>query len=304
MEFKPKIVLLAGPTASGKSKLAIDLAKIFDGEIINADSMQVYKELKILTSRPSKSDLKKVKHHLYGFVSVKKNFSVGKWLNLTTKKIKSILKKGKIPILVGGTGLYFKTLISGLVKIPHISKDKKEKIRKYHKKIGQKKFYKELIKLDPKAKKFILQSDTQRSLRAYEVIKYTKKSLYDWMEKTRPIFEEALFEKFFVNSSKNILLKKINTRVEKMFEIGADKEVKNFVALNVNSNLSPNKIIGVQEIRDYLDKKLTLQETKDLVKIRTRQYAKRQFTWARGQMGSWQIINPKNYKDILDKLVN
>ena len=89
-----------------------------------------------------------------------------------------------------------------------------------------------------------------------------------------------------------------------MFKIGADKEVKNFVALNVNSNLSPNKIIGVQEIRDYLDNKLTLQETKDLVKIRTRQYAKRQFTWARGQMGSWQIINPKNYKDILDKLVN
>ena len=177
MDQTPKIVLLAGPTASGKSKFAIKLSKILNGEIINADSMQVYKEFKILTSRPTVSDEKKVKHHLYGFVSVKKNFSVGKWLNLTTKKIKSILKKGKIPILVGGTGLYFNTLISGLVKIPHISNDKKEKIRKYHKKIGQKKFYKELIKLDPKAKKFILQSDTQRSLRAYEVIKYTKKSL-------------------------------------------------------------------------------------------------------------------------------
>ena len=141
MERKPIIVLLAGPTASGKSKLAIKLSKVLNGEIVNADSMQVYKELKILTSRPSSSDLKKIKHHLYGFVSVKKNFSSGTWLNIVTKKIESILRKRKVPILVGGTGLYFKALVDGLARIPDIPIPLRKKIRKYHKKIGQEKFY-------------------------------------------------------------------------------------------------------------------------------------------------------------------
>ena len=141
MERKHTIVLLAGPSASGKSKLAIKLSKDLNGEIVNADSMQVYKELRILTSRPSSSNVKKVKHHLYGFISVKKNFSTGAWLNIATKKIKSILKKKKVPILVGGTGLYFKALVDGLVKIPNIPVFLRKKIRKYHKEIGQQKFY-------------------------------------------------------------------------------------------------------------------------------------------------------------------
>jgi len=193
MERKPIIVLLAGPTASGKSKLAIKLSKVLNGEIVNADSMQVYKELKILTSRPSSSDLKKIKHHLYGFVSVKKNFSSGSWLNIVTKKIESILKKRKVPILVGGTGLYFKALVDGLARVPDIPIPLREKIRKYHKKIGQEKFYNELLKLDPKVKNFILESDKQRSIRAYEVKKFTKKSLYDWIKNTKPTFDSNLF---------------------------------------------------------------------------------------------------------------
>ena len=171
MDLKPTIVLLAGPTASGKSKLAIKLSKVLNGEIVNADSMQVYKELKILTSRPSPSDLKKINHHLYGFISVKKNFSTGTWLNIATKKIKSILKKRKVPILVGGTGLYFKALVDGLIQIPDIPILLRKKIRKYHKEIGQEKFYNELLTLDPKVKNFILASDNQRSIRAYEVKK-------------------------------------------------------------------------------------------------------------------------------------
>ena len=128
MVRKPLIVLLAGPTASGKSKVALRLSKDLNGEIINADSMQVYKELKILTSRPSCSDEKKAKHHLYGFISVKKNFSTGAWLRVATEKINLVLKKKRIPILVGGTGLYFKVLIDGLVKIPNISSLLRKKI--------------------------------------------------------------------------------------------------------------------------------------------------------------------------------
>ena len=304
MDLKPTIVLLAGPTASGKSKLAIKLSKALNGEIVNADSMQVYKELKILTSRPSQSDVKKIKHHLYGFISVKKNFSTGAWLNIATKKIKSILEKKKVPILVGGTGLYFKTLIDGLVQIPEIPISLKEKIRKYHKTIGQEKFYNELLKLDPKVKNFILESDKQRSIRAYEVKKFTKKSLFDWIKNTKPMFDPDLFEKFFIHPSKDFLLQQINLRVNRMFKQGVKQEVKEFLKLKIRSDLSANKVIGIQEIKDHLMKKLTLKDVKNLIQIRTRQYVKRQFTWARGKMSSWKIINPKNYKDILDTLIN
>ena len=304
MDLKPTIVLLAGPTASGKSKLAIKLSKALNGEIVNADSMQVYKELKILTSRPSPSDVKKIKHHLYGFISVKKNFSTGAWLNIATKKIKSILEKKKVPILVGGTGLYFKTLIDGLAQIPDVPILQREKIRKYHKKIGQKKFYYELLKLDPKVKNFILESDNQRSIRAYEVKKFTKKSLFYWIKNTKPMFDPDLFEKFFIHPSKDFLLQQINLRVNKMFKQGVKQEVKEFLKLKIRSDLSANKVIGIQEIKDHLMKKLTLNDVKNLIQIRTRQYAKRQFTWARGKMSSWKIINPKNYKDILDTLAN
>ena len=304
MDRKSTIVLLYGQTASGKSKLATELSIILNGEIVNADSMQVYKELRILTSRPSSSDVKKVKHHLYGFISVKKNFSTGAWLNIATKKIKSILKKKKVPILVGGTGLYFKALVNGLVKIPDIPVFLRKKIRKYHKKIGQQKFYKELLKLDPKVKNFIFKSDSQRSIRAYEVKKFTKKSLYDWIKNTRSTFNPSLFKKFFIRPSKDFLLQQINLRMNKMFKQGVKQEVKEFLKLKIRPDLTANKVIGIQEIKDHLVKKLTLTEVKNLIQIRTRQYVKRQFTWARGKMSSWKIINPKNYKDILDTLAN
>ena len=299
MDYKSRIVLLYGPTASGKSKLAIELSKILNGEIINADSMQVYKELKILTSRPSSSDVKKIRHHLYGFISIKKNFSTGAWLGIVTKKINSILKKKKVPILVGGTGLYFKALVDGLVQIPNIPILLRKKIRTYHKKIGQKKFYSELLKLDPKVNNFIFENDSQRSIRAYEVKKFSKKSLYDWIKNTKPKFDPDLFEKFFIHPSKDFLLRQINLRVNKMFKQGVKQEVKEFLKLKIRSDLSANKVIGIQEIKDHLMKKLTLKDVKNLIQIRTRQYAKRQFTWARGKMSSWKIINPKNYKDIL-----
>jgi len=170
-----KIILLAGPTASGKSKLAIYLAKKLNGEIINADSMQIYKEFTILSSRPNKSELKKAKHHLYGSISVKKYFSAGDWLKEAKKKIKLCLKSKKLPIIVGGTGLYFNTITKGISKIPDIDSITRTKVRNLFKKLGYKKFYEKLLKLDPKVKNKILPSDSQRSQRAYEVKLKTKK---------------------------------------------------------------------------------------------------------------------------------
>ena len=152
MDLKSKIILISGPTASGKSKFAIKLAKKIGGEIINADSMQIFKEIKILNARPRIKDKSNIKHHLYGFLSVKKNFSVGDWLKKSLTKISEIKKRKKVPIIVGGTGLYFKSLVDGLAKIPKISKRNRDKVRNLQKKIGQKSFYKKLIKLDPLCK--------------------------------------------------------------------------------------------------------------------------------------------------------
>ena len=140
MDLKSKIILISGPTASGKSKFAIQLAKKINGEVINADSMQIFKELKILTARPRRIDLKNIKHHLYGFKSVKDNYSTGNWLKDAKLKIKNIKNKNKIPILVGGTGLYFKALIDGIVKIPDIPFTIRNRIRKKQSKMGQIKF--------------------------------------------------------------------------------------------------------------------------------------------------------------------
>ena len=195
MDLKSKIILIYGPTSSGKSEFAIKLAKKIKGEIVNADSMQVYKELRILSARPLRKDYKNIKHHLYGFQSVKKNFSTGDWLKLVNKKIFEIKKRKKIPILVGGTGLYFKALIDGLVTIPKIPIKFRDKIRSLHKKIGSKNFFKKLTKLDPLAKKFINPSDTQRSIRAYEIKLFTKKSMYEWFKNTRSDFKEKIFIK-------------------------------------------------------------------------------------------------------------
>ena len=177
MKHDKKIILLSGPTASDKSKLAIQLAKKINGEIINADSMQIYKEISVLTSRPNSEDTKSIKHHLYGFNSVKKNFSTGHWLKMSIKKIKEQWKRDRTPILVGGTGLYFKALTDGLVKIPNIPDDLRIYIRKLQKEAGQKKFYDTLVKIDHLAKEFVLPSDSHRSMRAYEVKKFTGKSL-------------------------------------------------------------------------------------------------------------------------------
>ena len=304
MEQEKKVILLAGPTASGKSKLAIKLAQHFNGEIINGDSMQIYKEISILTSKPNPQDTQIIKHHLYGFNSVKKNFSTGHWLKMVVKKIEEQWENGRMPIVVGGTGLYFKALTDGLVQIPDIPNRGRMQIRKLHKKIGQKKFFTQLIKMDPLTKRFVLPSDTQRSMRAYEVKKFTNKSLFEFTKETKSNFNNNVFKKLFINISRDLLNKKIDTRVEKMFNDGAIDEVKKFYKMKINKELSSNKIIGIKEIRDYLQGRITLIKAKELITQKTRQYAKRQFTWARGHMKSWEMIYSTNINDLFKKTVN
>ena len=304
MDFKSKIILISGPTASGKSNFAIKLAKKINGEIINADSMQVYKELKILSARPNLKDYQRIKHHLYGFHSVKNNFSTGDWLKYAIKKIKEIRKRKKIPIFVGGTGLYFKALTDGLVSIPNIPIRYRNKIRALHKSLGQKKFYQKLIKLDPNSKEKINPTDTQRSIRAYEVKQFTKKSLHDWFQNTKSYFEKDDFFKIYIDYPREELIQRIGKRAEKMIKSGAINEVKKFLKLKVRKDKSVNKAIGVQDIKEYLEKRKDMSDVIEKISIKTRQYAKRQSTWARGNMMSWLKLSPQDLKKFLKKLNN
>tara|TARA_B100000427_G_scaffold199956_1_gene166234 strand:- start:71 stop:994 length:924 start_codon:yes stop_codon:yes gene_type:complete len=304
MEQEKKVVLLAGPTASGKSKLALKLAQNLNGEIINADSMQIYKEFSVLSSRPSKSDIKKVKHHLYGIFSVKKFFSTGEWLVLAKKKINQCIKKKKLPILVGGTGLYFNAITKGISKIPHINSKLRNNIRNLHNEIGQKNFYEKLILIDPISKNMISPTDTQRTLRAYEVKIFTNKSIYKWISNTKSDFLDFDIRKIFIDVPKHDLLRNIYLRTKLMFKKGCVEEVRNFLKLGIDKSLSSNKIIGVREIEEYLDGSISMEEVFDIVNIRTRQYAKRQFTWARGHMKSWNMIYSSDSNNLFKKAIN
>ena len=297
-----KIILLAGPTASGKSKLGIQLAKKIKGEIINADSMQVYKELKILTARPLKNDLKKIKHHLYGFQNCNKDFSTGDWLKIVIKKINEIQTRKKIPILVGGTGLYFKALTDGLVEITSIPLKLRNKIRFLQKSIGQEKFYKKLLMIDPTIINNIEPTDVQRSIRAYEVKLFTKKSITEWYKNTKSKFKKKDFLKLYVDYPRFDLIKKINLRTEQMLNMGAVLEVKRFLKHKISKNRSISKAIGISEIKDFIKKKMTEDEVIDKISIKTRQYAKRQVTWARGHMISWKKIKPKRLNIFIKKI--
>ena len=302
MDSQSKIILIAGPTASGKSNFAVRLAKKIDGEIINADSMQVYRQLRILTARPNKKEEKKIKHHLYGIINVNKNFSTGQWLKLAIIKIKEIRKRKKIPILVGGTGLYFQSLINGLVKIPNIPFKIRNKIRLLQKKIGQKKFYKRLLKLDSKVKKKFDPNDVQRSIRAFEIKTHTKISMYDWFKKTKANFHESAFLKFYINFERKKLIQRIEQRTTHMIKEGAIQEVIRFNKAKIKKNHSAKKVIGIEEITKYLDNQIKLEQAKELIVIKTRQYAKRQATWAKSRMIMWTKIDPRKFSSVIKKI--
>ena len=287
-----KIILLFGPTASGKSKLAVDIAKKFNGEIVNADSMQIYKEIKILSSRPND---KSTKHHLYGIISVKNHFSVGLWYKQAIKKIREINKKGKRAIITGGTGLYFKIIVDGLVEIPQAPiTDYSDLVDEYKKKY-------------PKILEGINLRDKQRVSRAISVYKHTGISLREWHKKeNKKYFSPEDFIKILLAPPKPELEKRIKKRFLKMLKNGAIKEAKNYRELNIFENplYSANSIIGLNEIALFLEKKISMDELKEKVLIRTRQYAKRQFTWLRGQMKDWKGFTDTNYLDLRKKVLS
>ena len=296
---KKKIILLFGPTASGKSRLAIDIAKKYNCEIINADSMQIYKEIKVLSARPGKSS---IKHHFYGFVSAKDNFSVGTWYKLVSQKIKAINKKGKIALVVGGTGLYFRALTEGLVEMPDVPKLYKAKINPWGKYMLTKQYHNK----HPGIFAGVNTNDLQRVYRAINVFEHTGLTLYEWQQKkNKKYFKKSEFIKMCIIPPKQYLEEVIKKRFDVMLKKGALKEVKDYRKkfIDTATFISANNIIGIYEIGLYLQDKISLPELQERVLIRTRQYAKRQYTWQRGQMKNWKTFKDTKYNDLLKKVL-
>ncbi len=273
---KKTIILLGGPTASGKSNLAVNIAKLVNGEIINADSMQVYKNFPILTSQPSKSSQKSIKHHMYGYFDTNKNYNGSIWLKDTERKINKIFLEKKTPIIVGGTGLYLEFISRGISYIPNISKETKYKVKELFIKKGVEEMFDFLREVDPEYADKININDKFRINRALEVFQETKKNI-SYFHKKRVENNHYKFFKVFLSPSKEIIKNNIIVRVEKMLKQGVLEEF-NINNIKVKS-CNIQKAIGYQEINDYFKNKISLSEMCEKIIFSTKKYSKRQFTW-------------------------
>ena len=293
MNKKPDAILIAGPTASGKSGLAIELAKKWDGTIINTDSMQVYPLLRVITARPSDDDLAKVPHLLYGHASLDRAYSVAQWVNDAKKALDDVRAVGRTPIFVGGTGLYFKALTQGLADIPLVPAEIRNKWRQKMEVYGVAALFKELQKIDPIAANALKTNDKQRILRALEVKDATGRSIIEYQSTSSPpILALPLIEKILFVPDRGKLHSRIEKRFDTMLENGAIEEVKALQKHKVSKDHPVMKAIGVPQLTKYLQKVVTLDEARERCKIATRQYAKRQSTWFRNQLDySWAEID-------------
>ncbi|MHC2297043.1 tRNA (adenosine(37)-N6)-dimethylallyltransferase MiaA [Rhizobium mongolense] len=285
-------ILITGPTASGKSALAVELAKRHGGAVVNADSMQVYGTLRILTARPSEAEMQGVPHHLYGHVPAGTAYSTGTWLRDVTALLPNLSAKGLLPVFVGGTGLYFKALTGGLSDMPAIPENIRNRLRARLQNDGAEALHAELAMLDPAAARSLSIQDGQRIVRALEVLGATGQSILRFQGQAGPlIVDPARAEKIIVLPERAVLHQRINGRFEKMLEQGAEDEVKSLLALGLSSEMPVMKAIGVSQIAAMLKGEMTRSEVIEKGATATRQYAKRQMTWFRNQMDeSWKRL--------------
>ena len=293
MKSKPDAVLIAGPTASGKSGLAIELAEKWNGTIINADSMQVYPVLRVITARPGDDDLAKIPHLLYGHASLDQAYSVAQWVNDAKKALDDVRAVGRTPIFVGGTGLYFKALTQGLADIPLVPAEIRNLWRQKMEENGVAALFEELQIIDPIAANILKSNDKQRILRALEVKDATGRSIIEYQStNSPPILTLPLVEKILFVPDRSKLHARIEKRFDAMLEDGAIEEVKALQKHKISSDHPVMKAIGVPQLTKYLQKVVTLDEARERCKIATRQYAKRQSTWFRNQLdNSWAEID-------------
>ncbi|WP_244327732.1 tRNA (adenosine(37)-N6)-dimethylallyltransferase MiaA [Roseibium sp. RKSG952] len=297
---KARAILIAGPTASGKSALALELAERLNGVIVNADSMQVYEELSIVTARPDETDMVRVPHRLYGCVPARTAYSTGDWLRAVTREIKTVTGEGRLPILVGGTGLYFKALTEGLAQIPDIDPEVRAACRDFAEKAGVEGVRAALTGVDPEAANGL--QDLQRLTRALEVVRGTGRPLVEWQKQAQAeaVLPQADTARLVLAPPRPWLHERIGERAGLILRPGGLAEVEELLKQDLPASLPAMRAIGVKEARDLLTGEASFAEAAERLTVATRQYAKRQETWFRNQMGNWPRIDvAKNSSEAL-----
>jgi len=289
-------VLIAGPTASGKSAVAIKVARELDGVIINADAMQLYDGLRVLTSRPTEAEERASPHRLYGAVPPGDVWSAGRWLAAARQEIEAAWAQGKVPVVTGGTGLYFKALEEGLSHVPPVPQDIRDRWRERLRAEGAPALHAELARLAPEDAARLEPGDSQRIVRCLEVIETTGKPLsaYFRAAKEASVLKGVDVRRVAIVPPRDELYAVIDARFEGMMAVGAVKEVEALLALKLPEDVPVRKAIGVKPLADMLAGELTIVQAVELAKRQSRNYAKRQMTWIRNQMADWPVAKKRN----------
>ena len=290
-----RAVLIAGPTASGKSALALEVAERLGGIIVNADSMQVYRDLRVITARPTADDEARAPHKLYGFVDAAENYSVGRWCRDVEEALTEISNQKRVPILIGGTGLYFKVLTSGLAAVPSIPADDRASVRGRLQNEGAPALYAELMRLDPATAQRITANDRSRISRALEVVLATGRALSDWhREGLPPLIDPARAVKVFITCEREELVRRIEARFDAIIKSTALDEVRQLAGRKLDPTLPAMKAHGVPWLIRHLNDEISREEAIAGAVMDTRRYAKRQLTWFRNQMKDWIWADPND----------
>ncbi len=296
----PKAVLIAGPTASGKSALALSLAEKLGGTIINADSMQVYRDLRIITARPSPEEEARAPHRLYGHVDAAENYSVGRWCVDVQTVLAEAARAGSVPIVVGGTGLYFKALTQGLAAVPATPAEVRNAVRARLEAVGPEGLHAALARRDPVMGARLMPGDRTRVARALEVLEATGRSLAEWQREGMPaVLNPEHAAKIFLIPDRAELHRRIDMRFDDMLAAGALEEVRALDARGIDPLLPVMKAHGVPWLRRHLRGEISLEEAAAGAKQDTRRYTKRQLTWFRHQMPGWTTTTPQDALDMI-----
>lgn len=282
------ITLIAGPTASGKSQRALEMAEASGADIINADSQQLYADLRVLSARPSAEDEARAPHHLYGVVDAADAWSVGRWTRAVLPLLTELEATGRPALIVGGTGLYFSALTKGLADIPAVLSEARDGAMALFDTEGEVAFRRILAGLDPAAEAGIEAGDRQRLTRAYAVVQATGRSLSDWRTATKPLLAPGSYDRLVIEPERTALYAACDARVDAMIAAGALDEVRTLMARGLDPALPAMKAVGVRELAAYLAGETTLADATAAMKQATRNYAKRQLTWFRNQCGDWR----------------
>jgi tRNA dimethylallyltransferase len=299
---KDKIIFIVGPTAAGKSGVALETAKFCNGEIISCDAMQIYKEIRIASNRPSDNEIEQVPHHLVGFLSVTEDFDVARFNHLARESISSVLTRDKVPIVVGGSGMYVSILLDGIFSSGGRDNELREQLMEQAENSGSKYLYDRLCSLDPAAAAKVHSNDLRRIIRALEVIEVDKSPISQLQGKREGLWGKYNITIYCISRERDDLYDRINSRVEKMFAAGIIDEIKRLE--NLKLSRTAGALIGVKEVRAYLDGVIELEEAKEQLKRNTRRYAKRQLTWFRkDQRLKWILIKDEDEKEIAQRII-